>query len=267
MTKKKNTEIIIEKKKKVAIVGTADTCKLAPYDDPNFEIWGVNNGFLVMQRWDRMFEIHNIVKAGDQYLRRAQKEFRGQTVKQYMESLASLNVPVYMQQHWDEIPMSIQYPLIPVVQHFGSTLGWFNQPDFQGMLTRQYDAYFTNTISYMMALAIMEGFEEMHVYGVDMAVDSEYHHQRPSCEFFLGIAVGRGMKVYIPPEADLLKTRFLYGFEEPAQDQFVRKMKNSRASLEKRLSDVRNGKANIDSKENQLIGAIIGIDEVLKNWS
>jgi len=97
--------------------------------------------------------------------------------------------------------------------------------------------------------------------------NTEYHYQRPSCEFFLGWAVGRGMKVYIPPQADLLKTRFLYGFGEQAQDQFKMKMANSKASLEKRLNDVRNSKAHMEAKENQLMGAILGINEMEKQWS
>ena len=268
MTDEMNKVGEIQRKKKVAIIGTADTARLAPYDDPDFELWGVNNGYMVMQRYTRMFEIHNIVKLHNgTFMRRAGKDFRGQKVNDYIKALAGLNCPIYMQQHWDEIPQSVAYPLNDVALTFGSKLGWFNTPFPEGMVNHAVDAYFTNSISYMMALAILEGYEEMHVYGVDMAVDTEYNFQRPSCEFFLGWAVGRGMKVYIPPQADLLKTRFLYGFGEQAQDQFKMKLQNSKASLEKRLNDVRNSKAHMDAKENQLMGAILGIQEVEKQWS
>ena len=73
-----------------------------------------------------------------------------------------------MQKAWKEVPTSMVYPLDAMLKKFGD--------------------YFTNSISWMLALAIHEGFEEIHVYGVDMAVDTEYHHQRPSCEYFLGLA-------------------------------------------------------------------------------
>jgi hypothetical protein len=42
----------------------------------------------------------------------------------------------------------------------------------------------------------------------------EYQHQRPSCEFMLGIAVGRGIQIYKPPGSDLLIADHLYGFSD-----------------------------------------------------
>ncbi|MCK4815325.1 hypothetical protein KA005_06110, partial [bacterium] len=48
-------------KKTVAVVGLAPTsCSLAPYDDPEVEIWGLNeaHAFPWMKRWDRWFQIH-----------------------------------------------------------------------------------------------------------------------------------------------------------------------------------------------------------------
>ena len=50
-----------------------------------------------------------------------------------------------------------------------------------------------------------------------MGQDTEYATQRPSCEFFLGICVGYGIPVQIDPVSDLLKTDFLYGYDEAAR--------------------------------------------------
>jgi hypothetical protein len=47
-----------------------------------------------------------------------------------------------------------------------------------------------------------------------MANDIEYQSQRPSCEYFIGLARGKGIEVYVPPESDLLKCMYLYGFED-----------------------------------------------------
>jgi hypothetical protein len=239
---------------------------MAPYDDDSFEIWGVNNGYLLMKRFTRWFEIHNITFDGQHYYRRGAREFRGTDMDVYMQKLAELNVPVYMQQQWAAVPNSVVYPLAEVAKMLGSQLGWYNHEGFEGAQPG-YDVYFTNTISYMIAVALLEGFEEIHVYGVDMAVDTEYHHQRPSCEFFLGWAAGKGIKMYIPPQCDLMKTRFLYGFGEQVQDQYLLKLQNTKRSLKKKLDEVTGALNTNTIKQNQYIGAIAGLDEMVKNWS
>jgi len=53
----------VRTKDKVAIVGFADGHRhLAPFDDPEWEIWGLNRLHQVMpgKRWDRWFEIHDV---------------------------------------------------------------------------------------------------------------------------------------------------------------------------------------------------------------
>lgn len=61
------------------------------------------------------------------------------------------------------------------------------------------------------------------MYGVDMAQDTvlhaEYREQRPSCEYFIGIAEGAGIKVVLPPGSDLLKSSHWYGFDEGGHRQ------------------------------------------------
>jgi hypothetical protein len=43
--------------------------------------------------------------------------------------------------------------------------------------------------------------------------NSEYGHQKPSCEYLIGLAEGMGIKVEIPDSSELLKCAQLYGFE------------------------------------------------------
>jgi hypothetical protein len=99
-----------------------------------------------------------------------------------------------MQRHFNDIPCSVPFP--------------------RKVLEEKYGAYFTNTISWEIALATHIGVEEIHIYGVNMATDIEYQSQRPSCEYYIGLARGKGTKVYIPPESDLLKAFYSYGFED-----------------------------------------------------
>ena len=144
--------------KKIAIVGCSDTKHLAPHNDPSWEMWGMNNAYTNVPRRTGWFEIHPIKFTDGKYFRRKlirpgvfewSNEFRGQPMETYIRDLAGLDVPVYMQQHWDAIPKSVPYPLQDITSRFGD--------------------YFTNSVSYMIALAIMQGATEIGCYGVDMA--------------------------------------------------------------------------------------------------
>lgn len=242
--------------KRVAIVGCSDSKVTAPYDDPTWEIWAMNNAFAHTARQTAWFEIHPIKYANGKYFRRKLlrpgvfqwvNEFRGQGMNDYMKSLAELNCKVYMQQHWDCIPNSVAYPLEEITKKFGR--------------------YFTNSVSYMIALAILQGYKEIGCWGVDMATGSEYGPQRPSCEFFLGIAAGLGIKITIPDTADLLKTKFLYGFEEREQQIWEKKMSEMLNSMEQRKVAAIQKYEMAKKQTDQYIGAIEALREVERIWS
>jgi hypothetical protein len=260
-----------EKPKKVFIVGCSNTRTEVPWDEVKAgkaEAWGVNNLFhsmpLEKYPFTRWFEIHFIDNSESGVLRRRfDPIFRGQSVEEYFKGgiapdgkkvhgLSTLGIPVYMQKLWPEVPNAIIYPLEKITQQFGD--------------------YFTNSISYQIALAIDEGFEEIHVFGVDMAVSSpkllhdEYSHQRPSCEYFLGVAVGRGIKIFVPDTADLLKTRFLYGYDEPKQSKWDKKKAAMLEHIDHQHQKAAGQKAEMQRKEDQAIGARLAIIEMDKVW-
>lgn len=178
---------------KVAIIGKApDSMLAAPYGDPSWEIWTLNdtNHQQQVPRWDRHFEIHPIE------LTKA-PEYRGYFADWLSQPHGDR--PIYMQEKFAEVPNSVRLPIGEITQRFSR-------------------AYFTNSVSWMMAWAIMEGASEIGLWGVNMAQfgvggRSEYAHQRPSCEYFLGLAEGLGIKVWLPEVCDLLKARNLYGFD------------------------------------------------------
>jgi hypothetical protein len=75
--------------------------------------------------------------------------------------------------------------------------------------------YFTNTVDYAIALAIYQGFREINFYGVNMANGTEYSYQKAGVEFWVGQAMGRGIKVTNHGNlSTILKTRdgLLYGY-------------------------------------------------------
>lgn len=238
----------VREKNKLCIIGCSDSKTLAPVKDESYEFWGVNNLFLTMPdvAWSRWFEIHTITFNGQHYLRRGKPVFRGLDVDTYLRKIAQLSCPVYMQKLWSSIPNAILYPKDAIIQKFGR--------------------YFTNTISYQIALGVYLGFTTIAVYGVDMAVQTEYYVQRPSCEYFIGLARGLGIDVIVPDEADLLKTRYLYAFEEQEEDAFKKKIKHTKLSMQSRRSQATMQRDQLNRQVEQYIGAELAMDEMTKIW-
>jgi hypothetical protein len=144
------TKLYKTKVKKVAIVGTAMSYKEAPYGDPSWEIWGLNDHWNLLPRATRWFESQSEEHC-------AATNCTNGTGLPRMEWYRKAPIPVYMPDHYASAPMSIKYPLREIQ-------AWLSEVDPQGF------NYFTNTVSFMIALALYEGFDIIHLFGVDMAV-------------------------------------------------------------------------------------------------
>jgi len=212
---------------KVAIMGFTDHRVQAlalPLDQ--FEIWGLNELHRYhpndLGKFSRWFEIHDRATLAPD--------------PEHLKTLASLQVPVYMHQHWADIPPSLPFPR-EIVQNVLSS------------------EYFTSSVAWEIALAIVMGAEEIHVYGVDMASDTEWGEQKACCEFWLGIAQGRGIRTYVPPTSDLLKAVGQYGFGDTGS-QFSQKLTERIAWLHRNdnemLAAIRNMDAEYETKREQL---------------
>jgi hypothetical protein len=175
------------KRKKVALVGFAtNTLHLVPWNDPEFEIWGLNQGYLhCHRRADRWFEMHQAEATADV------------RDPDYLKWLGAVrDFPIYMIQTNREIPCSVRYPIEAAI-------------DFAGPRKRDY---FTSSPAFMLALAGMEGFESVHLYGINLAIGEEYFYERPCAEYWIGFLEGRGVDVYVPSASALLKQYRRYGY-------------------------------------------------------
>lgn len=196
------------KRSKVAIVGFAGTTRhLAPFDDPDFEIWGLNEAHRQpwMKRITRWFQIHK---------RWDFTKMNNVSYKEHWEWLQQEHpFPIYMQEKFPDIPSSVEFPLDQVI-------GTFLRNVKKGTSVAPYDKqksltgveYFTSSFSYMCSLALLEGFKTIHVYGFEMATDTEYRYQKGSTEYWLGLATVLCDEVYIPHECRLLDGG-KYGYE------------------------------------------------------
>lgn len=178
-------------KKKLVILGTASTMGAAPFEDPSFEIWAISTAAAHedMKRADRLFEMHP-------------RRYFGQAA--VLERLIEFDGPVYMQEQFPEIPNAVAYPYNEVKEKFYI-------PSMGDNL------YVTNTITWMILLALHEGYKDINLYGVHMAHDTEYYYQQPSCAWALGMAQAMGCTIWLPKDSEILKARFEYGFGEPTE--------------------------------------------------
>lgn len=184
-------------KKTVAIVGFAnESVTLAPYGEPGVEIWGLNeaHAFSWMKRAHRWFQLHDSYKSAI-----AKRGISGH--HEWLKE-NKWNIPIYMMQIDPEIPRSTAYPIDDVCALTGKVK--------KGDETVRY---FNSTFDYMMGLAILEGFERIEVYGVHMKSEGEYEYQRPGAAFWIGLATGKGIEIYLPPVSPILKSNLYGGIE------------------------------------------------------
>ena len=115
---------------------------------------------------------------------------------------------MYMIRRMEEYPASVAFPIDEVADGFGPRRGG---PRGQ--------RYFTSTIDYMLGLALLLGFPEIHPFGIDLIsdTDNEYQDQRHSMEFYLGKAEGLGRKVITTQDSALMRSDHIYGFERQPQ--------------------------------------------------
>ena len=76
----------------------------------------------------------------------------------------------------------------------------------------------------------------------------------PSCEYFLGILAGKGIKFYLPPAADMLKANRLYGYENATE--FEQRMKYRRKDLNNELRGMQQQLEQLRATVDQYRGAI-----------
>lgn len=238
----------------VYIVGFAPSWTQTPWDDPQAERWGLNALHKVAadKPFDRWYQLHDIDK------------FHTNDLEEHVGFLAAFDGPVYLwkehMERWAEfIPNAVAYPKKEITDTFGT--------------------YFTNSISWMIAHALLEAgplpkigepmtaplHTKIGVYGVDMAVDSEYSHQRPSCEYFLGIAEGRGIKLILPPTSDLLKSPYLYGAEDG--DFYRQKLEARDKELAAQFAQYEQQVSQQQAAMHQIIGARDQIKYDLRTWT
>jgi len=187
----------------VAIVGFYPATRdLANAEPPEVDIWGMNVNHVFLKRYSRWFQLHPQGWKGGKYGRD----------DAHLEFLRTCDVPLYMNDPMPDIPAAIPYPYEAIKADLGRD-------------------YLTSTGAHAIALAIHERYDEIKVYGINVATDLEYVEQRPCIEWLLGVAQGRGIKVTLPASAMLLSGR-RYPLGERAEVDFIQeRLRQSRSDF------------------------------------
>lgn len=215
---------VTPRRKKVAVVGFAsNSLHLVPWFDPSFELWGMNQGHMNFKRQaDRWFEMHQPEATADV------------RDPNYLEWLKVLQIPVYMTEQRPEAPTSIRYPI-------EQAIAW---------MPKKRD-YFMSSVAYMVVLAAMEGFEEIHLYGINLAIGDEYFYEKPNCEYILGVCEGRGISVYVPQASSLLKQYKRYGYHVDARPN-----QSFKVLLNARIMEYKSRAEKAQAEFNTVLGAM-----------
>lgn len=228
-----------EARTKIALVGFAESWKLAPFHDPSVAIMGLNELHKYVPRWDYWIEIHD-----DETLGVSKRDLSEGEQKRHLEWLSTAHgKPIYMQPQFctGRFPDAVPFPI-----------------DELRYLCPDGKPYFTSSIGMMIAWAIHRGYEWIGLFGIDLASDTEYTHQRPNAEYFVGLARGMGRMVSIAPTSAICKSGHVYGYDKPlASSPILEPIRVHLAGLKKKHDETL-------ALANTLDGAIQECENVLK---
>jgi hypothetical protein len=173
-------------RERAVIVGTAQTWVLTPWADPSAYIVSLNDAYRMpgFVRADAWYELHPLdhfyhpplnqqvyahqIPAGH-YCRPAE----------HKAWLAQQVIPVWLHpDHATQDPASASWP--------------HAKPLPLADITNYFGRYFTSGPALMWAHLMLQGYREIHVYGIHLATEQEYRDQRPQFEFLAGRFLGRG---------------------------------------------------------------------------
>lgn len=204
--------------KTVRIIGTARNAKELPHTAEGIEVWVCNGLTAVSLRskqalaiWTRWFNLHS------------KKHMLGSYPSAYHYYQNNANGrPIYLLKAQPDISTSIAFPREQIQAAFATAKG--------------PNRYFTCSVCWLIALAILEGFERIELWGFelrDTKPGSTFAFERPCFAYWVKMARDRGIEVFyqdavtklyedgkmIPGDPDTY-TGKLYGYSTKPEDNW-----------------------------------------------
>jgi len=221
--------------KKLAIVGAEErTRNNAPFDNPDYDIWVISNWANAewVKRCDAVIEVHN----PSLYKNHPKDAGYWEWLKQNETAI------IYMQSPDRLISKSVEMPLDDLLSLTGNL-----------KVMGQAAKVINSSVAFALALAIHLEYQEVDIYGVEMAASSEYKSQQPVFAFWVGYAAGKGVKLNINCTEKLF-VQPVYGYESPFNNE----------EMYSYLSGLKLQKNEIEKQNNMLDGAIQVVRQMLE---
>jgi len=186
--------------RKVAIVGFGKGFKTwREARRAGYEIWGINDPLSTFGPWDadRWYQLHSA-----EYLEEHWPYWDAVSKDTWLNHWKyDGSTPLYMQRHYPEFPGSVEFPKKRIEEELPN------------------GRYHCGTFDWLVAHAILEGVTHIRLCGVTLHPVGEPLSARACLEFWLGMAMGRGIEVEVESEDlfytfNLVRTRWQYGFDE-----------------------------------------------------
>lgn len=210
----------------LAIVGShPNGIKKVPWGDSNVEIWLFNEAPMKpgkYPRWDALLQIHT---------QEVYTSTQNWVNSGYWEWLQQDHGKTIFLQHADlRVPNSVEYPLDKILE----------------MIPYRY---LRSSPAMALALAIYLGYQDVSLYGVELASNTEYAYQATNFAFWIGFAHGKGIDLHLECWEQEFNQR-IYGYEGELQlgkdhfqeraaelDQAIFEKRNTAQQLESKLDD------------------------------
>lgn len=189
--------------KEVTILGIGEGKQDCPFDK---ETWAIAKGLMwkihkdpksqakAPRRVDRIF---NMDKADEMLsFKKDSGHYNGYDLDAFVKVMNETGAPFVTSYCIPGLEHCTPYPLKEITEKYGVM-------------------YFTNTICFMIALALYEGYDSIDLWGVNQAGKIEYINERRGVEFWLGLAAGMGTKISINGPSPLLHNPVVYGYKKP----------------------------------------------------
>lgn len=206
--------------KRGAIIGTAPTWKNTPWQDQGLDILSLNDAYVLpgFARANGWFDLHPIPEMvfrpkGERKVSPEHAPVGGYLRPEgHLDWLKTRAFPVYLHDCRDtgcaDLPKEKRshdpYPFP----------AWPNARPFPfKAIEARFGAYFSSTPAWMLAWMLLDGYKDVSIYGIHLATEWEYIHQRPNMEFLIGMALAQGVTFTIPQRSSLLRGKHKYAVE------------------------------------------------------
>ena len=278
---------------KIALLGSApSSCGLAPFKNIDYQRWAKGKAEQVFHAHGQIagdFEIWGCSPAAWAQVPRADRWFEvhrwepGQAwfSPEYCRFLQGFPAgALYTGARIDDLPAATVYPIDRMEEKFSS---YFMTSSLALMLAMAIDtveqvraarrAKHSATAAPAALPALVDPAELdkpdsddiIGMWGVDMAATEEYGYQRPGCQFFILEAMRRGIKVYLPPESDLMRPMPVYGISE--WDHNYIKMTSNARMLSGKAQDAQRMIQEAQVQVHRLEGEMAALNQFVHTWT